>query len=100
MCTCPEYSCKVLVEISLYFKLQKKIVAVYRDRKLQFLSEICIFAYFKVQHIFLQNFYRAFGMFICICIFNSIFFIILEICFSSTCAHVPKVMLTSDFLES
>jgi hypothetical protein len=42
--TCPGYSCKVLVEISMYFELQKKtkVMATYR---LIFLSEICLFLY-------------------------------------------------------
>jgi hypothetical protein len=40
--TCPKYSCIVLVEISMYFELQKKakIMATYR---LRFMLEIYLF---------------------------------------------------------
>jgi hypothetical protein len=52
ICTWPEYSCKVLVELPLYFELQKKIVAVCRDIKLQFFGLKFVFLHSSKYNIF------------------------------------------------
>jgi hypothetical protein len=69
---CSEYSCKVSVEFALYFEPQRKTkkLTTYRLRLLSEIYPFCV----AQKHIFLWNFYRTFGMSICMSLFNFRFF--------------------------